>query len=171
MIERAAAGSIGAVTAPTPETTSYRLAARVRLRLLGSVLAVLGGLVVLVGVLVALLDLSSVVFSTALLLGVALLVVSGYGLLKAPPLVVLDEVGYRVRYLRGAGEVSARWSEVQDVVTATVHGDDCVVLRLRDGRTTTVPVAVLDAPREDFVRDLGEHLHHGHGYRPVPRTR
>ena len=53
-------------------------------------------------------------------------------------------------------------------MTTTVHGDDCVVLRLRDGRTTTIPVAVLDAPREDFVRDLGEHLHHGHGYRPVP---
>ena len=108
------------------------------------------------------------VFTAALLLGVALLLLSGLGLVRARPLVSLDEVGYRVRYLRGAGAVAARWREVQDVVTTTVHGDDCVVLRLRDGRSTTVPVAVLDAPREDFVRDLGEHLHHGHGYRPVP---
>jgi hypothetical protein len=151
-----------------PTTSTYRLAARVRLRLLGSVLTVLGGTVVLVGLLVAVLDLPSAVFTTALLLGVALLLVSGLGLMRARPLVSLDEVGYRVRYLRGAGEVAARWREVQDVVTTTVHGDDCVVLRLRDGRSTTVPVAVLDAPREDFVRDLGEHLHHGHGYRPVP---
>ena len=80
-----------------PTTSTYRLAARVRLRLLGSVLTVLGGTVVLVGVLVALLDLPSAVFTTALLLGVALLLVSGLGLMRARPLVSLDEVGYRVR--------------------------------------------------------------------------
>ena len=152
----------------TPAPSSYRLSARVRLRLLGTVLAALGGLVLVVGLLVVLLDVPAGAFTTALVVSVALLLVSGYGLLRAPPLVSLDEVGYRVRYLRGAGVVAARWREVQDVVTATVHGDDCVVLRLRDGRSTTIPVAVLDAPREDFVRDLGEHLHHGHGYRPVP---
>ena len=56
---------------------------------------------------------------------------------------------------------------VEDVVTATVHGHDCVVLRLRDGRTTTVPVAVLDAPRQVFVQDLRTHLDAGHGYRRI----
>ena len=154
-----------------PADSSYRLAAAVRLRLLGTVLAVLGGLVLVVGLLVALLDVPDTAFTVALTVSIALLLLSGYGLLRAAPLVSLDEVGYRVRYLRGAGVVAARWHEVQDVVTATVHGDDCVVLRHRDGRSTTIPVAVLDAPREDFVRDLGEHLHRGHGYRPVPGAR
>lgn len=154
-----------------PADSSYRLAAAVRLRLLGTVLAVLGGLVIVVGLLVALLDVPDTAFTVALTVSIALLLLSGYGLLRAAPLVSLDEVGYRVRYLRGAGVVAARWHEVQDVVTATVHGDDCVVLRHRDGRSTTIPVAVLDAPREDFVRDLGEHLHRGHGYRPVPGAR
>ena len=131
----------------------------------------LGASVVVAGLLVALLGAPEFVFTVALTVGIALLLISGYGLLRAAPLVALDELGYRVRYLRGAGVVAARWHEVQDVVTATVHGDDCVVLRLRDGRSTTIPVAVLDAPREDFVRDLGEHLHRGHGYRPVPGAR
>lgn len=154
-----------------PADSSYRLAAAVRLRLLGTVLAVLGGIVLVVGLLVALLDVPDTAFAVALTVSVALLLLSGYGLMRAAPLVSLDELGYRVRYLRGAGVVAARWHEVQDVVTATVHGDDCVVLRHRDGRSTTIPVAVLDAPREDFVRDLGEHLHRGHGYKPVPGAR
>ena len=124
--------SSGAPASPAPAgpaDSSYRLAAAVRLRLLGTVLAVLGGLVLVVGLLVALLDVPDTAFTVALTVSIALLLLSGYGLLRAAPLVSLDEVGYRVRYLRGAGVVAARWREVQDVVTATVHGDDCVVLR------------------------------------------
>ena len=94
-------------------------------------------------------------------------VASGLVLTRLTPLVHLDEAGYRVRLLRGAGVRAARWRDVEDVVTATVQGHDCVVLRLRDGRTTTVPVAVLDAPREVFVQDLRTHLDAGHGYRRI----
>ena len=53
------------------------------------------------------------------------------------------------------------------MVTATVRGHHCVVLRLRDGRTTTIPVAVLDARREVFVQDLRSRLDAGHGYRRI----
>jgi hypothetical protein len=42
-----------------------------------------------------------------------------------------------------------------------------VVLHLRDGRTTTIPVAALAADREEFVRDLQAHLQRGHGLRPL----
>jgi hypothetical protein len=42
-----------------------------------------------------------------------------------------------------------------------------VVLHLRDGRTTTIPVEALAADREEFVRDLQEHLQRGHGLRPL----
>ncbi len=44
-----------------------------------------------------------------------------------------------------------------------------MVLRLRDGRTTTIPVDVLSGSADGFVRDLQDHLDRGHGYRPVPR--
>ena len=79
-----------------------------------------------------------------------------------------DETGYQVRYVRGAGVRQARWVEVEDAAAATVAGERCVVLRLRDGRTTTVPVGVLAGRPDAFVDDLREHLNGGHGYRPVP---
>ena len=54
------------------------------------------------------------------------------------------------------------------VAAVTVAGERCVVLRLRDGRTSTVPVGLLAGRTEDFVEDLRGHLNRGHGYRPVP---
>ena len=42
---------------------------------------------------------------------------------------------------------------------ATVrHGVACVELRLRDGRTTTIPVGVLAVDRDRFVRELQDRL-------------
>jgi hypothetical protein len=81
--------------------------------------------------------------------------------------VELDEEGYRVRMIRGAGVRAARWRDVEDAVAASPRGVDCVVLRLRDGRTTSIPVAAVDASREDFVEDLRAHLRRGQGLRPI----
>ena len=61
----------------------------------------------------------------------------------------------------------AGWKDVEDAVTATARGVPCVVLRLRDGRTTTIPVDALAADREAFVRDLRAHLQRGQGLRPL----
>ena len=69
-------------------------------------------------------------------------------------LVHFDETGYQVRFVRGAGVKQARWREVEDAVAATVSGHNCVVLRLRDGRTTTIPVGVLAADAATFMDDL-----------------
>ena len=71
----------------------------------------------------------------------------------------------------GPASGEAEWKQVEDVAAATVAGERCVVLRLRDGRTTTVPVGVLAARTEDFVDDLRAHLDRGHGYRRVPPAR
>ena len=65
-----------------------------------------------------------------------------------------------------------RWLDQGQVVrifTERVYreGIACVVLHLRDGRTTTIPVAALAADREEFVRDLQAHLQRGHGLRPL----
>jgi hypothetical protein len=83
----------------------------------------------------------------------------------------LDEAGYRIRFVRGAGVRQGTWKDVEDVTTATVAGERCVVLRLRDGRTSTVPVGLLAGRTEDFVEDLRAHLNRGHGYRTVPGRR
>jgi hypothetical protein len=81
--------------------------------------------------------------------------------------VTLSETGYRVRFLRGSGLVQGRWVDVEDAVSATVGGAACLVLRLRDGRSTAIPVAALAANRDDFARAVREHLAQGHGLRPL----
>jgi hypothetical protein len=67
--------------------------------------------------------------------------------------------------VRGAGVKQARWLDVEDAVTTTVAGAKCVVLRLRDGRSTSIPVDVLAGDREEFVRTLQQYLDGGHGLR------
>ena len=75
--------------------------------------------------------------------------------------------GFRVQWVRGVGVAAARWKDVEDAVTTTSAGSPVVVLRLRSGRTTTIPVEMLAGDREEFVRDLQRHLQRGHGLRPL----
>ena len=84
---------------------------------------------------------------------------------RVVPLVRFDDDGFRLRFLRGAGVKQGRWREVEDAVTAQIGGQQCVVLRLRDGRTSTIPVGVLDVDPNAFVADLRARLDTGHGYR------
>ena len=69
------------------------------------------------------------------------------------------------------GVPAARWKDVKDVVSASVDAGagptPCVVLRLRDGRSSTIPVDVLAADREAFVRDLRAHCQRAQGLRPL----
>lgn len=90
--------------------------------------------------------------------GLVLLVV-GVGWLRSSAYVVrLDHLGYRVRLLRGVGVTRARWADVADASTAIVGGHPCVVISLRDGQTTTIPVSVLATGRDEFVTELRGHL-------------
>ena len=147
-------------------SSGYRLAPALAARLVGLLLVVLAGLVLFATVLVALLDgptvLLLVVGATALVAVLALTVP-----LRTVRVVELDEEGYRVRMIRGAGVRAARWRDVEDAVAASPRGVDCVVLRLRDGRTTSIQVAAVDASREDFVEDLRAHLRRGQGLRSI----
>lgn len=122
---------------------------------------VLGGLlVVLLAVLVAFTALPGLVLLLAVVavLGGTLLVVL---LARRGTVVSFDGTGYRVRFVRGAGVNRATWTQVEDVATTTVAGQKCVVLQLRDGRTTTVPVGVLAGRPDAFVDDLRAYLDRG----------
>ena len=147
-------------------SSGYRLAPAVAARLVGLLLLLLAVLVLLATFLVAVLGGPPV-----WLLVVAVVAVGAVVALVVPlrrvRVVVLDEDGYRVRMVRGARVRTARWQDVADVVAASPKGVDCVVLRLRDGRTTSIPVDAVDAPREDFVEDLRAHLRRGEGTRPL----
>ena len=148
-------------------TSDYRLATPLAARLLGVALVGLGGLLVLVTASVGLLGLPWLVLTVGLALVVAGVLAVGLLLSRRAWMVRLDEVGYQVRFVRGAGVSRARWKDVEDVVATTVAGDRCVVLRLRDGRTTTVPVRALAVDADALVRDLQAHLNRGHGYRRI----
>lgn len=149
-----------------PPVSDYRLAPALGARFAGALVVVLGLVLVVLTLLVVLLDLPVVVLVIAAVLGLAG-VATAYAVLRRVSVVHLGETGYRVRLLRGAGVDQARWTDVAEAVTATPAGTPVLVLKLRDGTTTTIAVQVLDADREEFVRDLQRHLQHGHGLRPL----
>ena len=157
-------GPIGAVS------SNYRFAAPFIVRMRGIGLVAVGVLVLVWAGLAVALSLPGGVLSTGLLVAVVLwlLVVGGVVALRRGDVVRLDETGYRVRFVRGAGVRQAPWKDVEDVTAPTVEGQRCVLLRLRDGRTTTVPVDVLAGSSDAFVKDLQQHLNRGHGYRRLP---
>lgn len=145
--------------------SEYRLSQPVVVRMMGALLVMLGVVVLLMTLGVGLLDLPTVVLSVGIVPVALLLLAGGFALTRGVTLVRLDDAGYRVRFVRGAGVHQARWTDVEDVVAATVAGERCVVLRLRDGRTTTIPMRMLAGSADDFARDLQVHLDRGHGYR------
>lgn len=147
--------------------SDYRLSKPLAARILGVLLAVLGVFVVLLTLLVGVLDLPPAVMLGGIVVGVLAFLVGGLFLTRRATVVRLDDAGYRVRLVRGAGVKQARWTDVEDVVATTVGGERCVVLRLRNGGTTTIPVRMLGASPDAFVKDLQGHLNRGHGYRRI----
>ena len=150
-------------THPTPD--EFALSPALRARMLGTGLTAIG-VVLAVGVLVTWLT----GLPTAVVTGLVVLALIGVltlGLLLGVRRWVLrlDEEGYRVRALRSAEARSARWTDVLDLQARTVNGNRCVVLRLRDGRTTTIPVDVLEGESTTLTDALSAHLDRGHGYR------
>lgn len=147
--------------------SDYPLSRPLAARMLGVLIALLGGVVLLLTVAVTVLSLPSWVLGAGVLVVGAVVVVAAVLLARDLTVVRLDDVGYRVRLVRGVGTSAARWTEVEDVLATTAAGERCVVLRLRDGRTTTIPVRMLSGGSDAFVRDLQEHLNTGHGYRRI----
>lgn len=134
---------------------------------MGLTLVAIALLVFAATALVAFLDLHTAVLLVPVGLGVLVLVAAAVVLQRRGWVVRLGEEGYRVQWVRGVGVAAGRWKDVEDAVTTTRAGSPCVVLRLRDGRTTTIPVEMLAVDREQFVRDLQEYLQRGHGLRPL----
>ena len=151
-------------------SSNYRFAAPFIVRMMGIGLIAVGVFVLIWAALAVTLSLPGAVLSTGLLVAVLLwlLVLGGVVALRRGDVVRLDETGYRVRFVRGAGVRQAPWKDVEDVTAPTLEGQRCVLLRLRDGRTTTVPVDVLAGSSDAFVKDLQQHLNRGHGYRRLP---
>ncbi|MCF6378095.1 hypothetical protein L2K70_10815 [Nocardioides KLBMP 9356] len=151
----------------TETVTVHRLAPAVAARLLGLVLCAVAVLILLSTVAIAVLDLHTVFLLVPVAITVAVLVASWWVWREKGWVARFTGEGYRVRWVRGVGTPSARWKDVEDAVTTTIADSPVVVLRLRDGRTTTIPVEVLATDREEFVRNLQRHLRDGQGLRPL----
>lgn len=125
---------------------------------MGAFLVCIGVALMLVTIVVVAFELPGDVLSGLVILVVVGIFTLGFLLGRRWFVVRLDEVGYQVRFVRGAGTTSARWTEVEDLATSYVADEECVVLRLRDGRATTIPVNLIEGDREEFVDELKRHL-------------
>jgi hypothetical protein len=149
----------------TSEPREYGLAPALRARLMGLFLGGVGLLLLLVTVVVAVLRLNQDLIPAVAIVVVVAVFGLGFLLVRRWYVVRLDETGYQVRFVRGVGQARGRWADVEDLTTAVVAGTECVVLRLRNGGTTTIPVNLIEGDREEFVDELQRHLDRGHGYR------
>lgn len=143
----------------------YRLAPAVAARLLGVVLVAVAVLILLCTLAIAVIDLHTAFLLVPVVLTVLVLGWAWWLWRTKGWIARFTAEGYRVQWVRGVGSASARWKDVEDAVTTTVADSPVVVLRLRDGRTTTIPVEMLAVDREAFVRDVQAHLQQGHGLR------
>jgi hypothetical protein len=149
------------------EPVDYRLAPAFVARLLGLVLVGLALLLFAGTAVVALAGLPLDILVALVLVGVLAGVGVAWWLRSRAWVLRCTDDGYRVRLVRGAGVREERWSQVENAVTAYRRDVACLELRLRDGRTTTIPVGVLDVDKEEFVRDLQGRLQRGQGLRPL----
>jgi hypothetical protein len=132
---------------------------------MGTFLAAVGVTLLVMTVVVVAFKLPGDVLSGVVILVVVGIFALGFFLGRRWYVVRVDEVGYQVRFVRGAGAAQARWTDVEDLTTAVVAGAECVLLRLRDGRSTTIPVALIEGDKEEFVDELQRRLDAGHGYK------
>lgn len=150
----------GLCNSPVTESSrrDYGLAPQLRARLMGVALLGIGLAILLITVLVVTLDLPADVLSAAVVLTIVGVFTLGFFLVRRWYVVRLDDIGYQVRFVRGAGATKARWVEVKDLATTEVAGAPCVRLHLRDGRSTTIPVTFIEGDKEEFVDELKRRL-------------
>jgi hypothetical protein len=139
----------------------YRLAPAVVVRSAGAALVLLAGAVLVLSGVTAALDRDFWAVGLVAAAGLAAIAAGTWWATRRAYVVRLDRLGYQVRLVRGAGVMRARWADVADASTAQVRGVSCVVISLRDGRTTTVPMAVLAGDRDEFVTRLRALLREG----------
>jgi hypothetical protein len=132
---------------------------------MGASLGAIGLALLVMTVVVTVSGLPADILSGVVILAVVGVFVLGFLLVRRWYVVRIDDTGYRIRFVRGVGQAQARWTEVEDLTTAIVGGTECVVLRLRTGRTSTIPVNLIEGDREEFVDELQRRLDTGHGYR------
>jgi hypothetical protein len=145
------------------EPVVYRLAPAVVVQLVGLACVVLA-LVLFAGTaIVAVAGLPADLLLVVVLVLVAGVFVAGWWLRNRAYVLRATADGYRIGLVRGAGLKEARWSQVEQAVTAVRRDAPCIELRLKDGRTTVIPASVLAVDTATFVQELRGHLQRASG--------
>jgi hypothetical protein len=152
----------GAVTRPQAPSTTYRLAPALGIRLVGRSLVTLALVVVVATVVGALVGAGWAAAGTVAAVGAALVGVWAWYLLRRAWAVRLTPQRYEVRLLGGIGVGTAPWSQVDEVVAASPDGRPCLVLRLRDGRMTRLPMAAVAGNADAFAHDVRRRVRDAH---------
>jgi hypothetical protein len=143
--------------------STYRLARPLAARLVGAALVLLAALVMVGTVLAAATGVSAGTLLVLAGLAVAVVVLAGAWVARGWQVLHLDEDGYRLRWWRSSGVGSARWVDVTDAAASFAGTEPVVVLELRDGRRTVIPVRAVEVDSDELVRTLQRHLQDGHG--------
>ncbi|QLQ09269.1 MAG: hypothetical protein HZY75_01350 [Nocardioidaceae bacterium] len=146
-------------------SSDFRIAPAVTARFVGGILLLVGVIIFVTAALVVGFDLHPDILSVMVVLGVVTVVVLGFLVSRIGVLLTMDDVGYRTRWLRAPGAKQARWTDVEDVVTGFASEQAVLVIRLKDGQSTTIPVNLLAADSADLVKAVQEHAQRGRGYR------
>jgi len=89
-------------------------------------------------------------------------------LLARPPLVIeMAPDRYRLHLLRGGGVNSAQWREVESAQTQSTSNGALIVLQLKSGERSFVPLTLLGARAVEAEREIHRRLTTGHGYQPL----
>lgn len=137
---------------------TYPMSPATRGRIFGVALIALGLLVLVIGGIAILGWLPDTLFDALVVLVVVLTLVIAVLVGPRHWLVRLDDTGYKVRFIRTAGVKSARWVEVNNMEATSLAGARCVVLNLRDGRSTTIPVDLIAGGGQAFAEAITAHL-------------
>lgn len=114
----------------------------------------------------ALVDVAFWTLVAAGLLVVAGLVRAVAQIVRQPTVLRLDSTGYRVGRQSGStGVRRARWSEVERVRRERRDDREYLVIQLRTGATTQVPVRAIAAPRQEVFAEFDARLNRAHGQR------
>jgi hypothetical protein len=81
--------------------------------------------------------------------------------LRPPPLLRLDDDGYRSRTRSTGGLFSGRWLDVEDVTA----DDDVLRLTTTAGTEQRFPLSFVGGQRMRLLRDFHDRLNAAHGYR------
>jgi MFS family permease len=112
---------------------------------------------------------AAVAFWVFVAVGVVLLVGmirSVVQIIRQPTVLRLDASGYRVSRQSGAtGIRRAAWSDVKRVLQDRRDGRAYVVVQLRSGGSTQIPVRAVATPSDVWIADLDDRLNRAHGQR------